>query len=538
MSLFMQVIEEGIDLTNSIALSFVLDSLPTLPVVVQGKIYRDIISLLNRVGNNREVFRNNPSWHLSLFCLTSHLVNVNPSAVLSRVSSFDVIKKLSSVGIQEYNWSINTPSDSNRTTLKICPNSLPTSSVPVLNMKKKPANLTVDMNNDGEISARSGITPLSIASAEPSEDVKDTWFLSAMEIYCDLFTRAMDMKSGWREVERTLSQSVQGSALNIITHAIPKYSQMVGTASQRHNDMIAIQREEDRKEAYNREMEAKGTAVARAALSHLISEMTVSIRAKYKDLQRLARSTRFKENQAGLDRMENILTLVLSASQFFLSDVCCASAGVGDLQIGRLRAHYYNEVVEERSNLEALIQQSRTSSQHLDADGMLSDDDPDSPGDCSCIATSLSSKPPLDGSTGNDRGTFSPAAMGSGSQEFPAPLSLTFSDDLDSKGYLTRSSNYFDLAEERLAQKYNSGNNYGASPNTEDISSFSEGLNDNVDFSQSWITVGAADASLQSRKAASQRDLGDSGRKNSTESKKSVSSRSLVTEEMLTTLKR
>ena len=63
-------------------------------------------------------------------------------------------------------------------------------------------------------------------------------------------------------------------------------------------------------------------------------------------------------------------------------------------------------------------------------------------------------------------------------------------------------------------------------------------LNDNVDFSQSWITVGAADASLQSRKAASQRDLGDSSRKNSTESKKSVSSRSLVTEEMLTTLKR
>jgi hypothetical protein len=509
MILPMQVIEEGIDLTNSIALSFVLDSLPTLPVIVQGKIYRDLLSLLNRSGNNRETFRNNPSWHLSLFSLTSHLVIVNPSPVLVRVSSSDVVKKLSAVGTQEYDWTVPAPSSGSRTKLKIYPDSLP--HVPVLNMKKKSQNLSTD-------------------------ELKDTWFLSAMEIYCDLFTRAMDMKSGWREVERTLSQSVQGSPLNIITHSIPKYSEMVGSASQRHNDMMAIQREEDRKEAHNREMEAKGCSVARAALSHLISEMTVSIRAKYKDLQRLARSTRFKENQAGLDRMENILTLVLSASQFFLSDVCCASAGVGDLHIGRLRAHYHNEVVEERSHLDALIQQSRASSQHLDPDGVLSDDDPDSPGDCSCIATAHNSR--QDGSTGMDRGTFSPAGVGSGSQEFPPPLSLTFSDDMETKGYATRSSNYFDLAEERLMQKYNAGDNCSFSPNMEDISVNAEGMSDNVDFSQSWITVGAADAQSQAKGSAFQRDVGDSNRKNSAETKKSASSRSLVTEEMLTTLKR
>jgi hypothetical protein len=534
MILPMQVIEEGIDLTNSIALSFVLDSLPTLPVIVQGKIYRDLLSLLNRSGNNRETFRNNPSWHLSLFSLTSHLVIVNPSPVLVRVPSSDVVKKLSAVGTQEYDWTVPAPSSGSRTKLKIYPDSLP--HVPVLNMKKKSQNLSTDMSTDGELSGRSCISPLQIPSAEPSDELKDTWFLSAMEIYCDLFTRAMDMKSGWREVERTLSQSVQGSPLNIITHSIPKYSEMVGSASQRHNDMMAIQREEDRKEAYNREMEAKGCSVARAALSHLISEMTLSIRAKYKDLQRLARSTRFKENQAGLDRMENILTLVLSASQFFLSDVCCASAGVGDLHIGRLRAHYHNEVVEERSHLEALIQQSRASSQHLDPDGVLSDDDPDSPGDCSCIATAHNSR--QDGSAGMDRGTFSPGGLGSGSQEFPAPLSLTFSDDMETKGYATRSSNYFDLAEERLTQKYNAGDNYSFSPNMEDLSVNVEGMSDNVDFSQSWITVGAADAQSQAKGSAFQRDIGDSNRKNSADTKKSASSRSLVTEEMLTTLKR
>lgn len=111
---------------------------------------------------------------------------------------------------------------------------------------------------------------------------------------------------------------------------------------------MTIQEEERLRDQHYKDLKCKGDSVSRSVLSHLICEVTSSIRVKYKELQRLAKSSRVKDTQAGLDKMENILTLVLSSSQFALSDVCCAAEGVGNLQIGRLRAHYCAEGIEEK----------------------------------------------------------------------------------------------------------------------------------------------------------------------------------------------
>ena len=98
-----------------------------------------------------------------------------------------------------------------------------------------------------------------------------------------------------------------------------------------------------------------GPSTARALLSHLISELTFSIKSKYKELLLLAKSTHAQDNQIGLDRMENLLTVMLSASQFALLDIQCVSRDVGDLHKGRLHTYYY-QVAWERGQSRGMSQ--------------------------------------------------------------------------------------------------------------------------------------------------------------------------------------
>jgi hypothetical protein len=478
------VLDEGIDLTNAVALSFVLDSLPQLPVAVQGQIYRDILAIINRSANNREVFRTNPSWHLSLFALTSQLMTLNPPQTMTRTTHSGIVRVLAKKGSRSLgsDWVVDAPwSAVGGQGYQRNKNALHSSgsSSQLLSIKTS--------NQDLQSSSKSTFSPLSMPSPCPSENLKDAWFRSSMEIYSNLLTRAMDVKAGWREIERTLSQSKTSVLVNSTVYSTPKLSEMTGTESQKYNDIVAIQHEDDAREVVKSNAEIRGNSVARAVLSNLLSETTVSIRAKYKDLHRLARSTRSKENQAGLDRMENILTLILSASQFILSDVICAGDDVGDLHVGRLRAHYYNEVIEEKTQLDLLIYDTTASLQALE-DGVFSEEDPDSPGDCSCLTSSVP-RPRTD-ALDQDRGTFSPSKVPGCFDS--APLSAHSEDSSEGKVTAARFVNYFDLAEERLVQRYG-GDSCSYSPASDDLSPSSAILSGVVNFEKTWITMNSCE---------------------------------------------
>ena len=354
--------------------------------------------------------------------------------------------------------------------------------------------LSIDtLNLTCDSSARTMFSPLSQTSPVPTEEMKDSWYLASMEIYANLLTRAMDTKTGWREVERTLCQSLLAGAGSGDLFSPFTQPHMLVSASERQIDFETIIHEEEARDSYMKEVTCKGNTVARCILSHLISHMTMSIRLKYKDLQRLARSTRFKENQAGLDRMENILTLILSSSQFFLSNVCCASDGVGDLHIGRLRAHYYNEIVEEKAKADQLLLESKIALQSLNGniDGLPSEEDAESSSDCSCMTSAPSARKVEGGSEEFDRPAFSPLGIVIGAGYLDAsPLSQMNSveSNIEAKDGRNLSTNIFDLAEERLMQRYR-GDRVSNSPGYDDIPPSTDATSSFVDFSRSWMSV-------------------------------------------------
>ena len=491
-----QVIEEGVDLLNAVALSFVLESLPKLPITTQGQIYGDISSLLHHSTSNREVFRSNPSWHSSIFSLVSNLMSFGSTAIIGRVTPEGIINELGTT--YENDWI----ADAVHNVTQLCQQqSVETTrpevfkidtqkSLPILGS----SSLSIDtLNLTCDSSARTMFSPLSEPTPAPTEEIKDSWYLASMQIYANLLTRAMDTKTGWREVERTLCQSLLAGAGSSDLFSSFTHPHMLGSASERQFDFETILHEEKARDSYMKEVTCKGNAVARCVLSHLISDMTMSIRLKYKDLQRLARSTRFKENQAGLDRMENILTLILSSSQFFLSNVCCVSDGVGDLHIGRLRAHYYNEIVEEKAKADQLLLESKMALQGLNGymDALPSEEDAESSSDCSCM-TSAPSVKKIEGLTEEvDRPAFSPLGLVSGTTFMEAsPLSQINSVESinEARDCRTPSTNYFDLAEERLIQMYR-GDQTSNSPGYDDIPPSTDTLNSFVNFSRSWMSV-------------------------------------------------
>jgi hypothetical protein len=342
-----QMMDEGLDLLNAVSLSFVLDQLPRLPIAGQGQICKDLMTLLTHSGSNRDAFFSNPSWHLCLSGLVSNLIEMGTLPSLARVTTQDIVSKFRD--IDEGNLNIDKELIlNNEGSVKNCHE--------LDNAKDDDKEVLIDSvcNNNVNIST-------------PTAEIKDVWFAVGMKIYSTLLIHAMDVKTGWKEVERTLYSSLDKDDIE----EIQKIQNKIGN-SDNSNEIL---QETEKISSIMEENELKCNSIARSILSHCISEMTFSIKPKYKDLQRLAKSTKFKENQAGLDRMENILTLILSSSQFSLFDVHCAGKGVGDLRIGRLRAFYYNEVKEEKVMLEKMECANATSQDNEwfddDAEGAL-----------------------------------------------------------------------------------------------------------------------------------------------------------------------
>lgn len=217
-----------------------LESLPRLPVSVQGQIYTDLITILKQNIGNREIFCSNPSWHLSLFALASQLLSFStlPASILDTVYPNFLILRLgedidgcgNSIEREDIEGSVDGRRESSTISevLNDIKNvivdlqhsqDIQSSSDKNGNEKDEENSNTVRHEEIGKSDSESEkyASNLRVDTAlsshrynqsfqSPSRDDKDLSYSLAMKVYAILLIHAMDYKTGWRDVEKTLSQ--------------------------------------------------------------------------------------------------------------------------------------------------------------------------------------------------------------------------------------------------------------------------------------------------------------------------------------------
>eukprot|EP01038_Epipyxis_sp_PR26KG_P011916 gene11916-15945_t len=327
-----QVHDEGINMTNSVVLPIFFELLPKLPVNIQEQIYSDLLALLKHSTGNRDGFCNSPSWHICMYGLVAQLARVDEGDNLKSIHSFDIlneIEKYLGINMLESPHIIMAKRHKHRVK---SPHDVPFS---VLNKTKKETTLTVENHkpsgellrswNNEPVNARASYSyskdrktaPLQIETNKerPSllgnGDKENTeanenhhiWFVLGMKIYATLLLHAIEYKGGWKEVDRSISQF---------------------DGNNNCNDL--------------------GYSVSQAILSHLLNELTFNMRSKYRELQRLAKSTNSNENHEATDRLENIFSIMISASQLALIDQSCATGSLNAYHVNKLRLKYFNQL--------------------------------------------------------------------------------------------------------------------------------------------------------------------------------------------------
>lgn len=329
-----QVHDEAVDMMNSVALPIFFELLPKLPVRVQGQIYGDLLALLKHSEGNCHAFVSSSSWQLCMFGLVSQLVALSDNNTGGKViNTFSLVSELerwtgyanvdlpfnSATGVKTKRrvssasqqgellraWRTSTGHMVNNSSYSYqsdyARSSRPTS------MSISSAMATTISNAAASANATTAAAAVVAAAALPSaaDSEYDLWFALGMKIYATLLLHAIEFKNGWREIDRSISQSYESDT---------------------------------------------GYSVAQTVLSHVLNELTFSMRSKYKELQRLAKSNNISENQEATDKIENFLCLILTTSQLALVDQRCAIKGIKNFHLCKLRVHYFTEISKDYVN--------------------------------------------------------------------------------------------------------------------------------------------------------------------------------------------
>jgi hypothetical protein len=311
-----QVHEEDVDMMNAAALPIFFELLPKLPMSVQGQIYSDLLALLKHSESNCHAFICTSSWHLCMFGMVSQLVleEVIDDSIptITTISILGELEKWTGYNIgTEFNASFFVSSKyfgsvahslsngKGQTSPKPYPESRLARGYSIhgevmLLTRDAASNafiLPPRVSNDND---------MMIASTTTSDN--DMWFALGMKVYATLLLHAMEFKNGWKELDRSISQSYECGI---------------------------------------------GYSVAQTILSHVLNEITFTMRSKYRELQRLAKSKDFSENQEATDRIENLLCLLLTSSEVALIDFQCAVTGIKDFHLCKLRVHVFSEICHE-----------------------------------------------------------------------------------------------------------------------------------------------------------------------------------------------
>lgn len=320
--------DEGTNMINSEVLPVFFEALPKIPLKLHDQIYNDLLALLKHSSGNRDAFVGNPLWHVCMFEMVYQLVRVSNHSKNKHKDygmtseEGEVIHVEDILAILE-SWSISESSISQSVSLSKGKTIGRSASYSV----EKQDSLTQDLKHLSPLGSKSlsfskddvitrtiNMTINTAAWSSQSspkfdnfdtEFSLDTKFSIGMKVFATLLMHCLDRKSGWKALEATISQS--------------------------YDDEVA----------YN---------AAQAVLSHMTSELTFNMRSKYRDLQRLAKSTNYSETTEALDKLENLLCVMLISSQFALLDEATVLKGVPDYEIAQRRLAIYNEISKDDQN--------------------------------------------------------------------------------------------------------------------------------------------------------------------------------------------
>lgn len=276
-------INESTEIIHPCALPAFFYILPKLPFGVQERVFLDLLALIKHSASNRDMICSDPRWHISLFELVGQLMAVSAESV-SLLNQRDFKDFLRS-------WAIYENPGSEDTLTMLFSEPMPPNS-PILS----PINFSRHRAITPPPSAISTLTSnahrrMSIEklSAEPVGAL-DMWFAIGMKIYGTLLLHSLDYKWGSREMDKLISYSYDN------TH---------------------------------------GVAVSLAVFSHMLNEFTFSMQAKYKDMQRMAKSNSGEDNNEATVMLENMLSIIYTLSIYLLEEQLVAGLGVVGLNLGK-----------------------------------------------------------------------------------------------------------------------------------------------------------------------------------------------------------
>jgi hypothetical protein len=264
-------------------------------------VFSDLLSLLKHNSKNRDLFCQDLNWHLCLYDLVGQLMAVTEQCS-TQLQQSDIVPDLQS-------WALfDNPGQEDAITALFARNSgvvldamtktkfglfsrqlmfdLPRSMSPIQSKRHQPSSPSSPSSSSSPIpfSHTMGGSPSGNGST------LDMWFDIGMKVYATLLSHALDYKNGYKEVEKTISQSFDSS---------------------------------------------HGVAVALAVFSHLLNEITFNIQSKYKDAQKLTKSGNTEETISATNKLDNMLPVLVMVSLHFVEDDSIVGLGIPDFIFGR-----------------------------------------------------------------------------------------------------------------------------------------------------------------------------------------------------------
>lgn len=300
-SVHMLDIDEHKEMINSRMLTLFFEYIPKLPLHIQERVYEDLLPLLKHNSSNRTTFFYHPLYHYCLFDLVGQLVVVTNQCTLT-LSQSDVKNHLKQWAIfdcqgddegilnifdakspnkysslspfsNHFNSTIYNPHNAN----------LPRSQEKDVVMDNAEF---VDQSSSNGISsaARKGeMRRRSLAVDDFGCNKLNTWFDIGMKIYATLLLHGLDFEKGFVEFDRTISQSF---------------------------DSI------------------HGVAVSLSIFSHVLHEMSFSLSSRYREMQRLAKSSKDEESHLATITLENMVSIIVTIGTFLLESNSMAALGL------------------------------------------------------------------------------------------------------------------------------------------------------------------------------------------------------------------
>jgi hypothetical protein len=291
------LIDENTEVRNIAALPLFFQSLPKLPSVVQERVYCDLLGLLKHNSKNRDLFCQDLNWHICLYDLVGQLMAVTEGCT-TQLHQSDIVSDLQS-------WALfQNPGEEDAISALFSRNN----GVVLDAMTKSrigifPRQLMFDLPRSMspiQSHQRKQSSPIPHNSqASHSLSTLDMWFDIGMKIYATLLLHALDYKNGYKEIEKTISQSFDSS---------------------------------------------HGVAVSLAVFSHLLNEITFTIQSKYKDAQKKSKTGgNTEETISASNQLDNMLSVMVMLSIHFVEDDSIVGLGISDFIFAKRRLELLEE---------------------------------------------------------------------------------------------------------------------------------------------------------------------------------------------------